>query len=127
MNVKYTVDESINKQLMLFKEALLENGYAPQTATGYVNTAREYLSTGRPLTKEAIDEYYRNRLQNENLTATQRNGISSRKMGIVRFRDLFYGDASKLKRYSGKRPSQWKKKECDKDCLNCKYPDCIFD
>lgn len=128
MESKYVItDEKELEQLKVFKDTLNEKGYTPRTATRYTNSAKEYLSTKRPITKEAIDEYFYELLHKKGLTESQKNGISSKKMGIVRFYDLFYGDASNLKPGGKKNHYNWKRKECNYDCLNCIHPKCIFE
>lgn len=128
MNVKYRVtDEKVITRLKEFKLVLIDKGYTTHTAKEYVNSAREYLSTGRPLTKDSIDEYYKMLMSRDGLTQSQKNGISSRKMGIARYYDLFYGDASKLDTGHEAKHYNWKRKECNYDCLNCIHPKCIFE
>lgn len=119
-NVNLTQEQE--EKIEQFRTALREAEYTRTAITTYLRAAAIYLSEGNEVTPEAISDYYAK--QNvEGLTNTQRKAIYTRKAGTMRFYEMVGGGKAHPR---GQKHKRTYKRECNKDCFNCVYPDCIM-
>lgn len=120
-------DPALLASLDVYKAELVDLGYSGGSVRDYVSSAGKYLETGRPLTKEAIEEYIQEKLDAVVGYPKKRARIHTIKAGIMRYFDLFDGCAEGEQNHLTKSNRVGAVKVCDEDCFNCIYPDCIFD
>ena len=119
-------DPALLASLDVYMGALIDFGYSEGTIRDYVSSAGKYLETGRPMTKEAIEEYIEEKLAIVGDNPKKRGRIHTIKSGVMRYFELFDGcDGDELNKLA-KSNRLGTGKVCDEDCFNCKYPDCIF-
>lgn len=119
-------DPALLASLDVYMGALIDFGYSEGTIRDYVSSAGKYLETGRPMTKEAIEEYIEEKLAAVGDNPKKRGRIHTIKSGVMRYFELFDGcDGDELNKLA-RSNRLGMGKVCDEDCFNCKYPDCIF-
>ena len=126
MKKSYNItDPALLASLDVYMSAMIEQGYSEGTIRDYVSNAGKYLETGRPLTKESIEEYIKEKLSTIP-DPKKRKRIHTVRSGIMRYFELFDGcDTGNIDNLPRSR-RLGVHKVCDEDCFNCKYPDCIF-
>lgn len=101
-----------------FRTELERLGYSKSSVWDYAAGAREYVLTGKDLTKEEIDDYFKNN------TSSSYVVNKTHKTGTMLFLKFINGEPI-VRRI--RKEGRWKKKRfngCDDDCFNCPYPDC---
>lgn len=124
-NHRKITDPELVKKINLFRVSLMTKGYASATIKEYVKGASNYLLTGLPITKEAIEKYY-NELKEDK--TRKLNPVRKERVAALRYLDCQNGNEENLKgwmKYLSRRKDP--EKICDEDCFNCIYPDCILD
>lgn len=119
-------DPALLASLDVYMGAMIEMGYAEGTIRDYISSAGKYLETGRPMTKEAIDEYIEEKLAAVGNDPSKRKRVHTIKAGVLRYFELFDGCEDGKLNELAKSNRLGMGKVCDEDCFNCKYPDCIF-
>ena len=119
-------DPDLLASLDVYMAELIDLGYSEGTIRDYVSSAGKYLETGRPLTKEAIEEYIQEKLDVIGDNKRKRGRVHTIKTGIMRYFELFDGCDGETLNKLIKQDGPSTRKICDEDCFNCKYPDCIF-
>ena len=124
MNKSYTIsDPKTLKQLEDFSKWLYDGGYSEETSRTYMNNAAKYIAKGNKVSKDEVEAYYYLKLSDPNINRTQRRKLYVSKAGVMGYVDYLNGEPIVME--NGKKKNRLKK-NCNKDCFNCIYPDCIF-
>lgn len=99
-------------ELFQYENDLIALGYSKRTIWKYVNGARQYLRSGKPLDEEVAVKYWRE--QRELDPNLDYNGGRTGTLKYIQW-----------KRTGKVTKSRKKYKGCIEDCFNCEYEDCL--
>ena len=125
MNKSDTItDPKLEAQMEDFAKWLYDGGYSEETARSYMNSAAKYIVKGHDTAKEKVEAYYNLKLADTTINRTQRRKLYVQKAGVMRYTEYLEGKELNLMCVKKQKKT---KKNCNKDCFNCIYPDCIYD
>jgi hypothetical protein len=104
-----------NKSLQRYRKHLLDAGYSAETIVSYFSTARAYVNRNGEPNMESAKKYIADR------------DIKSmaRRTGLMKYIEFMTGKAKPKRIYTHRKKISLPQ-ECDHDCFNCKYDDCLY-
>ena len=102
------------KKLKQYEKELVESGFARSSVRVYVSDAAQYIATGNELSIEAADKYF------DAYDGCGSGRMFSYKSDVKKFIGFLNGEKVARRHYNFDPVV-----ECDHDCFNCKYEDCV--
>lgn len=119
---KYFIqDEQLRETVKQYKQELFDAGFSFRTVQTYIADVNRYIATGSALTDEAVKEFF------DHCDIADRGRLYAYRGSVKKFLKYMRGvPVTKRMTYVREETDKEFIQDCDHDCFNCKYEDCLL-